>query len=201
MTSDASVCRRLAYARVSTSGQDLETQRRALTVAGVSDADIYAEHVSGAKSDRLELTNALRALRPGDQLFVTKLDRLARSLKDLPEIVERSERLGASLVVLDQAIDTSTSAGRLFMQVIGAVAEFERALISERTKAALVGRPRGRHGGRPQALTGKRLQRARDLMDARELTMPEIAAAVGVSVSTLRRSTRQVVAGAKGVTS
>lgn len=92
--------------------------------------------------------------------------------------------------MLDQAVDTSTPAGRLVLQVIGGVAEFERALISERTKAALAGRPRGRQGGRPRALTGKRLQRARDLVEARELTMMEIAAAVGCSVSTLQRAVR-----------
>jgi DNA invertase Pin-like site-specific DNA recombinase len=182
--------RRIAYARVSTAGQDLDTQNRALVGVGVLPGDIYAEHISGAKADRPELANALRALRPGDALVVTKLDRLARSLKDLLAIVERIEATGASLVVIDQAVDTSTPAGRLFLQVVGAVAEFERALISERTKQALVGRPRGRQGGRPRALTGKRLQRARDLVDARELTMAEIAAAVGVSISTLQRTTR-----------
>ena len=182
---------KISYARVSTAGQDLDTQTRALTAAGVATANIYSEHISGATSDRPELLNALRALRPGDQLVVTKLDRLARSLKDLLNIVERIEAAGASLVVIDQAVDTSTPAGRLFLQVVGAVAEFERALTSLRTREALVGRPRGRSGGRPRALTGKRLQRARDLVDARELSMIEIAAAVGVSVSTLQRAVRQ----------
>lgn len=182
---------KISYARVSTAGQDLDTQTRALTAAGVAPANMYSEHISGAKADRPELLNALRSLRPGDQLVVTKLDRLARSLKDLLSIVERIEAAGASLVVIDQAVDSSTPAGRLFLQVVGAVAEFERALTSLRTREALAGRPRGRQGGRPRALTGKRLQRARDLVGARELTMIEIAAAVGVSVSTLQRAVRQ----------
>ncbi len=179
--------RRIGYARVSTAGQDLDTQTRALTAAGVAAADIYSEHISGAKADRLELEHALRTLRPGDALVVTKLDRLARSLKDLLQIVDQIESAGASLVVLDQAVDTSTPAGRLFMQVIGAVAEFERALISERTKQALVGRPRGRSGGRPRALSEARLARAQDLYDAGGMTLAEVAAVVGVSVSTLKR--------------
>lgn len=181
---------KLGYARVSSGRQDLDTQIKALRKAGVGPACIYGEQVTGGRADRPELLNALRALRPGDQLVVTKLDRLARSLKDLLSIVERIENAGASLVVIDQAVDTSTSAGRLFLQIVGSVAEFERALISDRTKAALIGRPRGRQGGRPRALTGKRLQRAIDLMQARELTMAEIAAAVGVSVSTLQRAVK-----------
>lgn len=182
---------RIAYARVSTAGQDLDSQLRALAKAGVSQADVYSEHITGARSDRPELLNALRALRPGDQLVVTKLDRLARSLKDLLNIVERIEAAGASLVVIDQAVDTSTPAGRLFLQIVGSVAEFERALISDRTRQALAGRPRGRQGGRPRALTGKRLQRARDLVDERRLSMLEIASAVGCSVSTLQREIRR----------
>lgn len=191
MSYDTTAGHRLGYARVSTAGQDLDTQLRALAAAGVAVGDVYSEHISGAKADRPQLTAVMRALRPGDQLVVTKLDRLARSLKDLLELVDRVEAAGASLVVLDQAVDTSTPAGRLFMHVIGAVAEFERALISERTKQALVGRPRGRNGGRPRALAGKRLERARALVEDGDLTLPEIAAAVGVSISTLRRSTGQ----------
>lgn len=109
--------RRIGYARVSTAGQDLDTQRRALAATGVAPADVYAEQISGAKADRPELASVLRALRPGDQLVVTKLDRLARSLKDLLDLVDRIEAAGASLVVLDQAVDTSTPAGRLFLQV------------------------------------------------------------------------------------
>lgn len=186
MSSGSTRC--IGYARVSTAGQDLESQVLALTAAGVSTSDIYSEHASGAKADRPALGSAIRALRAGDALIVTKLDRLARSLADLLNLVGCIEEKGASLVVIDQAVDTSTPAGRLFLQVVGAVAEFERALISERTRQALAGRPRGRRGGRPRALTGKRLDRARELVDNKGLTMSEIAASVGVSVSTLRRS-------------
>lgn len=106
-------------------------------------------------------------------------------------IIDQIEGRGASLVILDQSIDTSTSVGRLFVQILGAVAEFEAALVSERTKAALVGRPRGRRGGRPQLLTGRRLERARELYDMKEMTPAEVAAAMGVSRSTMYRSFRR----------
>ncbi len=84
--------RRIGYARVSTAGQDLNTQARAFAASGVAPTDVYAEHISGAKADRPELASVMRALRPGDQLVVTKLDRLARSLKDLLDVVDRIRR-------------------------------------------------------------------------------------------------------------
>lgn len=176
----------VGYARVSTSGQDLTTQVRALTRHGVPEDRVYAEHVTGTRPNRPELDNCLRALRPGDRLVVTKLDRLARSLKDLLTIVDRVENAGAGLVVLDQAVDTTTPAGRLFLHVVGAVAEFEAALISERTKAALAGRGRGRHGGRPVTVTPAKGERVLELL-ASGVTRAEAARAISVGESTLYR--------------
>lgn len=181
--------RLIGYARVSTADQDLATQTRQLAEAGVEEGAIYAEHVTGTRADRPELRNAIKALRSGDTLVVTKLDRLARSLRDLLAIVDELEEKGAHLVVLDQGglIDTRSSVGRLMIQILGAVAEMERNLISERTREALKGRPRGRRGGRKPVLTPQRRKRAQDLYDAGDLTMREIAAVVGVSQATLYR--------------
>lgn len=177
----------VGLARVSTGGQDLSIQEEALTAAGVLPQHLYVEKVSGAKRDRPELEHALRALREGDVLVVTKLDRLARSLRHLLEIIERVEQAGASLRILDQALDTGTASGRLVLHVLGAVAEMERELISERTRAALAARPEGKRGGRPRALNAKHVAEARR---RREQGQPvtEIAAILGVSRASVYRA-------------
>lgn len=177
---------RIGYARVSTADQSLGSQEAQLKAAGCD--DVYADVMTGTAASRPQWDACRKALRAGDDLVITRLDRAGRSLKHLLEINEELTKKGVTLIVLSDGIDTSTSSGRLQMQLLGAVAEFERALISERTKAAMVGRARGRNGGRPKALSPKALRRAQDLYDAGGMTVKEIAAAVGVSQATLYRS-------------
>jgi DNA invertase Pin-like site-specific DNA recombinase len=176
----------IGYARVSTADQSLEAQEAQLKVAGCE--VLYADVMTGTAASRPQWDACRKALRTGDELVITRLDRAGRSLKHLLEINEELTAKGVTLKVLDQAIDTSTSSGLLAMHLIGAVAQFERALISERTKSAMAGRARGRNGGRPKALTPKALNRAQELYDAGQMTVKEIAAAVGVSQATLYRS-------------
>lgn len=136
------------YARVSTGGQDLEPQLRALRAAGCG--TLVKETASGADRDRPELARLLARLRPGDALVVVRIDRLARSLAHLLEVIDRVAAAGARFRSLSDPIDTGSPTGRLVLQVIGAIAEFERNLISERTKAGLaVARARGRAPGNP----------------------------------------------------
>jgi len=139
----------VGYARVSTSEQDCALQTDALTAAGCD--RVFVETASGMKQDRPELQAALSALQPGDTLVVWRFDRLARSLRQLLETIERLEGNGMRFRSLTEAVDTSTSGGKLIFSVLGAIAEFERAIISERTKAGLeAARLRGRIGGRPR---------------------------------------------------
>jgi DNA invertase Pin-like site-specific DNA recombinase len=139
----------LGYARVSTADQELEPQRRALLAAGC--AEIIEERASGADRGRPELTRLLARLRPGDTLVVVRIDRLARSLSHLLEVIGRLEARGAKFRSLGDPIDTSGPSGTLILQILGAVAEFERALIRERTLAGLAAaRAQGRVGGNPR---------------------------------------------------
>jgi DNA invertase Pin-like site-specific DNA recombinase len=177
---------RIGYARVSTADQSLEAQEAQLTAAGCE--VLYSDIMTGTAASRPQWDNCRKALRDGDELVITRLDRAGRSLKHLLDINEELTAKGVTLRVLDQAIDTSTSSGLLAMHLIGAVAQFERALISERTKSAMAGRARGRNGGRPKALSPKSLNRAQELYDAGQMTVKEVAAAVGVSEATLYRS-------------
>ena len=144
----------VGYARVSTQEQDLALQLDALTAAGC--AKVYEEKASGAQRERPELKAALGYMRQGDTLVVWKLDRLARSLKQLIETVETMGEQGIGLRSLTEAIDTTTSGGRLVFHLFAALAEFERGVIRERTLAGLqAARARGRTGGRPPALKPK----------------------------------------------
>lgn len=144
---------RIGYARVSTDEQDLALQRDALRAAGC--ARVFCdEGVSGAEPDRPALKAALRALRPGDVLVTWRLDRLGRSLAHLIELIGQLEKRGVGFHSLSEAIDTTTAGGRLIFHVMGALAEFERALIGERTRAGMAAaRARGRRLGRPPKLT------------------------------------------------
>lgn len=177
---------RIGYARVSTADQSLEAQEAHLTAAGCE--VLYSDVMTGTAASRPHWDACRKALRNGDELVITRLDRAGRSLKHLLEINEELTKKGVTLKVLDQAIDTSTSQGLLAMHLLGAVAQFERALISERTKSAMSARARGRNGGRPKALSPKALKRTQELYDAGGMTVKEIAAAVGVSQATLYRS-------------
>ena len=142
----------LGYARVS-KGEDQapRAQVAALRAAGVT--KLFTEYASGGRWDRPELHRLLDQLRPGDVVIVWKLDRLARSLKDLLHIMERIAQADAGFRSLTEAIDTTTPAGRMLMQMVGSLAEFERAMIRERTQAGLMAaRARGRIGGRRPVL-------------------------------------------------
>jgi DNA invertase Pin-like site-specific DNA recombinase len=139
---------RVGYARVSTRDQHPEAQHDVLLSAGCAPGHIYIDTVSGKLARRPELDKALLVLREGDQLAVTKLDRLGRFLAHLIALSAELQQRGVDLVVLDQGIDTSTAMGRMFFQILGAIAEFEHALMSERT---IDGRPRRGPAGVPAA--------------------------------------------------
>jgi DNA invertase Pin-like site-specific DNA recombinase len=143
---------KLGYARVSTQYQDNQAQISALEQAGCE--RVFQEKASGGRWDRPELARLMEHLRPGDVLVVYKLDRLSRSLKDLLLTLEKVELAGAAFLSLTEAIDTSTPAGRMMMQIVGSFAEFERAMLRERTRNGLVeARRQGRVGGRKPSLT------------------------------------------------
>ncbi|MCQ9147735.1 recombinase family protein [Ochrobactrum sp. BTU2] len=178
---------RVGYARVSTIDQNPELQLEALRRAGCD--KVFTERGSGARDDRPELGRILSdVLRTGDTLVVWKLDRLARSLKKLITTAEELERAKIGLVSLTENIDTTTPGGMLTFHVFGAIAQFERALIRERTTAGLVeARQRGRKGGRPPAMRPKDITAARALMKEGSIPVRSIAERMGVSVATLYR--------------
>lgn len=178
---------RVGYARVSTIDQNPELQLEALRRAGCE--KVFTEKASGARDDRPELARILTdVLRLGDTLVVWKLDRLARSLKKLIATAEELERQKIGLVSLTESIDTTTPGGMLTFHVFGAIAQFERALIRERTTAGLVeARRQGRKGGRPPAMRGSDVTAARAMMKEGSLPVRDIAKRMGVSVATLYR--------------
>jgi DNA invertase Pin-like site-specific DNA recombinase len=176
----------VGYARVSTQEQDLALQLDALQAAGC--ARIYTEKASGAQRDRPQLQAALDYMRPDDTLVVWKLDRLARSLRQLLDTVEALHRRQIGLRSLTEAIDTSTPGGTLVFHLFGALAEFERAIIRERTRAGLAAaRARGRTGGRPSALAPADKIAARALLKDPAITVEEVAHRLRVSPATLYR--------------
>ena len=184
---------RVGYGRVSTRDQHPEAQHDALTAAGCD--EIFIDKASGKLASRPQLDKALlSANRAGDQLVITKLDRLGRSLENLIELSKTLDDRGVDLVVLDQGIDTSTPVGRMFFHVLGAVAEFEHALISERTLDGLAAaRARGRRGGPKPKLGPRQVQLAQAMYDEtgpdgkRRHTVAEIAAEFGVTRPTIYR--------------
>jgi DNA invertase Pin-like site-specific DNA recombinase len=142
--------RLIGYARVSTNGQELQLQLDALKAAGVTKADVYTDKASGSKTARPGLDKCLQALQPGDTLLVWRLDRLGRSIRHLIDLVEHLRERGVGFKSLCESIDTTTANGKLIFHIFTALAEFERDLIRERTKAGLTAaRARGRNGGRP----------------------------------------------------
>jgi len=176
----------IGYARVSTSGQTLDAQLEQLAAHGCD--RIFRETMSGARADRPELGRALAALNEGDVLLITRLDRLARSTRDLLDIVHTIETRGAKLKALaDSWADTTTPTGKLILTVLGGLAEFERSLIAERTTEGRErARQAGRHLGRPFKLTP--YQRKQVLkMRGEGLDNAEIARVLGVSRSTISR--------------
>lgn len=177
---------KVGYARVSTRDQDAAMQAEALREAGCD--RIFEETASGAQKDRPELKRAIDYVRAGDVLVVWKLDRLARSLKQLIETVEELERRSIGFVSITENIDTTTPGGRLIFHVFGALAEFERELIRERTNAGLKSaKARGVKLGRPKALEGEALNVAKALLKSGDMTATQVAEHVGVSRATLYR--------------
>ena len=177
----------IGYARVSTDDQNLDAQTDALQAAGAE--RIFSEKVTGSARNRPELGKLLDQLRPGDVIAVTKYDRLARSLRDLLDIVETIEKHGAGFRSLAEDIDTTTPAGRLIFHVFASIAQFERERISERTKEGLqAAKSRGRVGGRPPALTPAQKSEARRMRDDDGRAISEIARLFKVSERTVRRA-------------
>lgn len=176
----------VGYARISTADQKHELQIDALKKSGCE--KIFTETASGAQRDRPQLKAALEYMRDGDVLVVWKLDRLARSLKQLIETVENMGEAGIGFRSLTEAIDTTTSGGRLVFHIFGAIAEFERSLIRERTMAGLdAARASGKKLGRPKSLSEEDLIAARAMLADKRLTVDEIAAWLHVSPATLYR--------------
>lgn len=176
----------VGYARVSTQDQDPALQLDALKAAGCE--KVFTEKASGAQRERPQLQAALDYMRDGDTLVIWKLDRLARSLKQLIETVEGLAARGIGLRSLTEAIDTTTSGGKLIFHIFGALAEFERGVIRERTRAGLdAARARGRTGGRPSALSPDDLAAAKALLCDPDITVEQVARRLGVVPSTLYR--------------
>jgi DNA invertase Pin-like site-specific DNA recombinase len=175
----------IGYARVSTADQTLALQQDALTKAGWG--KIFTDTASGALAEREGLEEALSYVRAGDMLVVWRLDRLGRSLKHLIETISQLDTRKIGFKSLTENIDTTTSGGKLIFHIFGALAEFERNLIRERTTAGLMAaRARGRRGGRPKALTGKKLSIAQDLYEKRH-PIAEICRTLRISRATLYR--------------
>ena len=178
---------KIGYARVSTTDQNIELQTDALEEAGCE--KIFSDReVSGAKAERPGLDKALDHIRKKDTLVIWKLDWLGRSLSDLLSIVEGLKEKGANFASIQDGFDTSTASGKMVFSVIGAMAEYERNLIRERTMAGLkAARARGRMGGRPKALDKSQVKVAIALAKEGELTIKEICEHVGCSRSTYYR--------------
>jgi DNA invertase Pin-like site-specific DNA recombinase len=176
----------VGYARVSTQDQNPQLQLDALKVAGCE--RIFVEHASGAKLDRIKLTAALEFARQGDTLVVWKLDRLARSMRQLIDTVEHLKGRGIGFRSLTEAIDTTTAAGELFFHIFGALAQFERSIIRERTNAGLkAALARGRKGGRPKAIGDKDLAAIRALLRDPQMSVREAAERLNLKLSTVYR--------------
>lgn len=179
----------IGYARVSTDQQTTALQTDALRAAGCT--RIFLETASGALDARPELAKALDHLRPGDTLVVWKLDRLGRSLRHLIETIKGLQDRGVAFRSISEDVNTLTPGGKLVFHIFGALAEFERDLIRERTRAGLeAARARGRQGGRRAVLTPQKLAVAKQMYDAKQHTMAVIAATVGVSRASIYRALR-----------
>lgn len=177
----------IGYARVSTDDQSLDGQLDALKVAGAE--RIFADKITGTARSRPELDRLLDQLRQGDVITVTKYDRLARSLRDLLDIVDAIQARGAGFRSLAEDIDTTTPAGRLVFHVFASIAQFERERISERTREGLeAARKRGRVGGRPPALSAVQKAEVRRMRDGEGRSIQDIACLFKVSTKTVRRA-------------
>lgn len=191
---------KIGYARVSTVEQSLDLQLQALEREGVE--KVFLEKASGAQRDRPELTKALEYLRSGDTLIVWKLDRLGRSLRQLLDTVEGLNQRGIELRSITEKLETGSPGGRLIFHVFGALAEWERSTIRERTLAGLAAaKEKGKLGGRPRSLKESDLSAAKALLANQDITVKEIAVRLGVSLPTLYRylpSARTMVSSPSG---
>lgn len=177
---------RIGYARVSTDDQNLDLQLDALYRAGITGDCLYSDTASGKDAERKELAACLKALREGDTLVVWRLDRLGRSLPDLVRIIGELEKKGVGFESLTEKIETSSAAGKLVFHVFAALAEFERNLIRERTRAGLVAaRARGRSGGRRPKLTPQQIKEIKRLMTDPTIPVSQIAERYNVSRTTI----------------
>lgn len=175
----------IGYARVSTQDQNLDLQTEALTKVGCK--KIYNDKISGSRAERPGLTKALEMLREGDTLVVWKLDRLGRSVKSLVDLVGELHQQGIQFKSLTDAIDTGTPSGRFFFHVMASLAEMERELTVERTRAGLeVARQLGRKGGRRRQMTESKIESAKKLL-SNGVPPRDVATNLGVSVPTLYR--------------
>ena len=175
----------IGYARVSTQDQNLDLQIEALTRAGCE--RIFDDKISGSRAERPGLAKALEMLREGDTLVVWKLDRLGRSVKNLVDLVGGLHKQGVQFKSLTDAIDTATPSGRFFFHVMASLAEMERELTVERTRAGLeVARQLGRKGGRKRQMTDSKIESAKKLL-AKGVAPREVAMNLGVSIPTLYR--------------
>jgi DNA invertase Pin-like site-specific DNA recombinase len=180
---------KIGYARVSTFDQNLNLQLDALKNSGCE--QIFEEKISAVAKERPQLTILFSKLRKGDSVVVWKLDRLGRSLKDLIELITKMKNLGVTFVSIQDGIDTSTATGRFTFNIFASLAEFEREIISERTKAGLAAaRARGRKGGRPPGFskeTMSKIKAVKVLYDKQDKTMKEIGEVLSISRATAYR--------------
>lgn len=182
----------LGYARVSTDDQDPRLQIDALVRAGVPETSIYTEVASGGSMKRPMLHALLRDLRAGDFVVIWKFDRLSRSLADLLELIRLFHRRGASFRSLTESIDTSTPMGEFFLHILGSFAQFERAMIRERTRAGLArARAEGRVGGRRPVFTEEQIRHA-EALRAGGATWEEAARSIKISVTRLQARIRSL---------
>src|SRR6059058_6539346 len=176
----------IGYARVSTQDQTLNLQKDALEKLGCN--KIFTDTASGAKAERTGLEEALEYVREGDTLVVWRLDRLGRSLKHLIETITELNNRKIGFKSIQESIDTTTSGGKLIFHIFGALAEFERDIIRERTQAGLeAARARGRLGGRPKSLPPQKIALAKELYEQRKKPVKDICRGLGISRTTFYR--------------
>lgn len=176
----------LGYARISTLDQSPRLQTDALKAAGCY--RVFTDRASGSLDERVELAKLFDQVRPGDTVVVWRLDRLGRSLRHLIDTVNALSARKVGFRSLTESIDTTTSGGKLVFHIFGALAEFERELIRERTNAGLVAaRARGRHGGRPTVMPPDKVATARQMYESKKYTVEAIAKVLGVSRASIYR--------------
>ena len=179
---------KIGYARVSTDDQNLDRQTDALIIAGVDLRNIYKEKITGTTKDRPELNKMIMELQTGDILIISDLTRLSRSTKDLISLSESINNKGVELVSLKEKIDTTTATGKAMFGMLAVMAQFERDLISERTKEGLASaRARGRIGGRPKVMNNNKIKMAKTLYNDKNNSIKDICDTLNISKQTLYR--------------